>query len=684
MSSLPPQNNYLSKLDRLVVLLMTSKTGVVPLVAGFGLFTAILIGSWGKAIAHPSPTSSMPQILAQLPNSQSPSPSPQSQQLLFVNPRVGNDISGDGSQRSPFRTITHALQVAQANTVIMLATGTYSAETGEVFPLTMKPNVAIQGDPSTQGRGIVIEGGGSFLSPTSAGQNIAILGADQAQLIGVTVTNPNPRGYGLWIESSHPIVLSNTFMDNTHDGVSTVGDSAPLIQSNVFTENGANGMTIFGDSRPEVRENLFTQTGFGINIAENAAPLIINNVISQNEEGVLVQENARPTLRGNRIEGNQQSGLVAIAQSQPNLGTASDPGNNIFQNNGEFDLNVDATNQLIPAYGNQLASDRIDGEVDLSGMTPITAPVVAASSPIVETLTAERSTISQPPPSEAPQSTTAITQLPPISVSPSTEEPSPVISVPPPATSSIAEPGFTARQFAPPNPAATPEISVPPSNDALPSEVPTQSDPEMVEISVPPPHPSSSLLPAVSIAVPPPTTTPVPIEVPVSPLVTQPALADAPQSNSTVDAPIVIPVPPPESSPVSPTSVVSSNLPTPPEEADSSLQADLLPVPDGNAPVGNIGDLPTVNVSRDPLSQPDSSNLGSGGTRADLRYRVIVESSSERVQSMVRSLVPNAFLTSNNGRDVIQVGAFSSRDNAEQAVQLLNRNGLRATIQEIE
>ncbi|NJR66642.1 MAG: DUF1565 domain-containing protein [Leptolyngbyaceae cyanobacterium CRU_2_3] len=58
--------------------------------------------------------------------------SPTSQRLLYVNPAIGND-QGNGSETMPFRTITQALRVATPQTIILLAAGTYSPETGEIF-----------------------------------------------------------------------------------------------------------------------------------------------------------------------------------------------------------------------------------------------------------------------------------------------------------------------------------------------------------------------------------------------------------------------------------------------------------------------------------------------------------------------------------------------------------------------
>ncbi|WP_242046652.1 DUF1565 domain-containing protein [Cylindrospermum sp. FACHB-282] len=289
--------------------------------------------------------------------------------VLFVNPSIGDDKAGNGGERAPWKTITQALQVAQPNTVIMLSSGTYSAETGEVFPLILKQGVSIQGDTGNKGRNIKIVGGGGYLSRSFGGQNVTIVGANQAGLSGVSVTNTNPRGYGLWIESSNPIIQENTFTENTQDGISVTGNAAPTISKNYFYRNGANGLTVSGYSQPQVRENIFQQTGFGINVAQNAHPMVVGNQIQNNRSGVIVQANARPILRNNLIQGSKEDGLVVIAQAIPDLGSASEPGGNEFRNNGRYDVNASAAKQLISAPGNNLANNRIAGRVDINGVT---------------------------------------------------------------------------------------------------------------------------------------------------------------------------------------------------------------------------------------------------------------------------------------------------------------------------
>ncbi|MBE9237456.1 DUF1565 domain-containing protein [Anabaena aphanizomenioides LEGE 00250] len=298
--------------------------------------------------------------------------------LLFVNPSIGSDQNGNGSRNAPFGTITQALQLAQSNTVIMLAPGTYSANTGEVFPLIIKPGVAIQGDIGKKGKEVNIVGGGDYLSRSFGRQNVAIVGANQSSLSGVTVTNSNSRGYGLWIESVNTVVEENTFTSNTQDGISITGNATPSIRKNYFQGNGANGITISGDARPEIRENLFQSTGFGINIAQNAAPVVVGNQILDNRSGIVVQANTSPVLRNNLIQGSQEDGLVVIAQATPDLGNSREPGGNEFRNNRRYDINAKAAKQVVYAAGNNLNKNRISGNVDTSGTT---APIVRNSPP---------------------------------------------------------------------------------------------------------------------------------------------------------------------------------------------------------------------------------------------------------------------------------------------------------------
>jgi parallel beta-helix repeat protein len=456
---------------------------------------------------------------------------------LFVNPNMGNDQRGNGSQIAPFQTITQALRIAPQNTVIMLAPGTYSPQTGEKFPLILRAGVALQGDMPNKGRGVNIVGGGDYLSRNFGRQNVAIVGANQTSVTGVTVTNSNSRGYGLWIESVNTVVEENTFTGNTQDGISIAGNGTPAISKNYFYSNGANGITASGYSRPEIRENIFQRTGFGINVVQNAAPIIVDNQISDNRAGIVVQANSTPILRNNLIQASQEDGLVVVAQAMPDLGNSREPGGNKFDNNRRYDINAKAAKQVIYAFGNNVAKNRIIGNVDTSGST---ASIVGNSRTAV---------LTQP----TPTNREIVFAAPSI---PKSYNPSPQILSNSQNTS---------------------------SNNQRPQVNYVQVEPQVIEFVAPQLRNNSQ-----------------------------------PQNTSV-----------------------------------------------------------TGNSSRVTASRSYSN------TQMGVRYRVIVPVINDTQQQIVLSIAPDAFPRVLQGRRFMQVGTFSSQDNASQMVQTLNGMGLRAIIQPI-
>ena len=720
---------------------------IARLVAGGGLAATVFLTVGGtptvaqtvlNSVNSPqlnSPQLNSPQTVAQMPSTTA-------SYLLFVNPTLGND-SNNGNQGTPLRTITRALQLAQGNTVILLAPGTYSADTGETFPLLLKPGVTLQGDPGSQGQGIVVRGGGSFLSPTSAQQNVAILATNGSVVTGITLSNPNPRGYGLWIESSSPTVVGNTFSGSRHDGISIVGNGSPLVQSNAFVQNGANGISIYGSSQAQVRDNVFERTGYGIHVAQTAAPVITGNRISNNRSGVVIQDTAQPTLQGNLIEGSQEDGVVAIARSLPNLGTASAPGNNTFQNNGRYDINASAASQIISASGNQLVSSRTTGRVDIAGTgAAIAAVPPAPAMPAAPAMMATPARMPAPPSRSTPAVPTAVSMSVTSTNSPSsgfasvprlpsaapiavpsqpvtvqTARPTPPERLPlqptPRSLTPAASP-ISATSFPHPNTTAAGQASAPtpltsngrsasptaiatrPQLNSLPTR--SQADQQTgipIPVIAPPGQISrnSTTLSrndnAIEIPVQGPTSAAAPESTPMPQITVRQVRQSAP-ALSSANAPrasaVPIRVPLPAASRVTPPAPTTRSLTTAPQPSRPVPQANLLPVPGADIPVGNIGDMPRVLVSRNSLQSPNGTSfaMADPSNALVLRYRVVVEADDEGVQDFVRSLVPGAFRTYANGRVMMQAGAYSDRDNADEAARQLSNSGLRAMVQPLE
>lgn len=555
-----------------------------------------------------------PLQLTQTLNSESQT----SKKVIFVNPTANEN--GNGSESSPLKTIAQALQQAESNSIIKLAAGTYSRESGETFPLRLKPGVTLEGDSSSQGSNIVIKGGGMYMSPTFARQDVAILGADEAVLTGITVTNPNPRGYGLWIESCSPAIANNTFTGSSHDGISVTGDSAPIIRNNRFTQNGANGITVYGISKPEIRANVFEQTGYGINVAQRAAPLIVENQIMNNRAGVVSQAFTKPVLRNNIIEGNKEDGVVAIGNSQPNLGTPTEPGNNQFRQNGRYDINSSAAKRVtISAVDNQVTADRSIGNIDFAGTSN-----VASNSGVGSRESEVRKQENYLKTPSASQPALQVVEIP----------------VPLPESESAPVQKKPAQKLKKPS-------------ASKPSKPASQNQSPKVAASTTKPKPEVAKAPATK---PKPEATKVPAANNKQPLVTNP------------QAEVEIPVN--RSQPPAKGDTITQGLPTLKPAAVNPNE--LLPVPNGDIPSGS--DRPARIAA---VSSHNSAQVGS------LRYRVLVEAENAPTQEKVRSLVPGSFRVVAKGKTIMQAGAFSDRSKADEVAQLLNGNGLKAKVEQM-
>lgn len=294
---------------------------------------------------------------------------------LFVNPATGND-SASGTQTAPFKTISRALQAAQAGTAIQLAAGTYSAASGEAFPLKVPSGVVVLGNEANKGSGILVSGSGIFPSPTFANQNVTFQLANNAQLKGVTVTNPEIRGTGAWVESTNPTIANNTFTNCKREGVFATGTANPLVTGNVVVQNAASGFSITRNSKGEWRQNVCRQTGFGIAVGDSAAPLLAENQISENRAGIVINKQSKAVLRGNVVQNNTETGLVITETALPDLGNSQAPGGNIFRQNGQFDIQNGTTLTLI-SVGNQVDPTKVQGAIDFVGNeipTPAPSP----------------------------------------------------------------------------------------------------------------------------------------------------------------------------------------------------------------------------------------------------------------------------------------------------------------------
>ncbi|NEQ75707.1 MAG: DUF1565 domain-containing protein [Okeania sp. SIO2C9] len=558
--------------------------------------------------------------------------------VLYVSSSVGSD-SGNGTKTAPLKTITYALKIAQPHTTILLSPGTYSRQTGEKFPLILQPKITIKGNYFNRGKNVLIQGGGDFNSPTLNQKNITIVAANQSNLTGITVINPNLQGYGLWIESSGCVISKNTFTGNTVNGISIVGSNTAIIQENNFYENRVSGITIYHNSQPEIRDNLFQNTGIGIKISDDAAPKVVGNRLIENESGIIIQGNTRPILRGNYIEGNRKDGVAAIAQSLPDLGNSQEPGRNTIRNNIRYNIYHAVKGQTLPAYGNSLGSGRNYGSIDIAGKIA-------------------------PPPRVAPLPNIVTTPK----VNPETESSQEEQVMETASTEAEIQTTSKKANFS----AEAEKLQEGNSSDSI---ISSQRPGNSTTILIPVPAPETPRSRGNSYQ----TTS------------RQGNLQRLLQTNPNYQntRAIEIPVSPPESR--SRTLERWRNLPprntTPSFEPTTPVASPgLLSVPSTNIPLGRGGYVPPGigrNQNPNPNPMPRLSLRRNSQSRAaalGLRYRVVVNVNNAAQTYKLRSLVPDAFNTNINGNSVMQAGAFRSRLEADQLLKVLRNNGLNAKV----
>jgi len=281
---------------------------------------------------------------------------------FYVNPTTGND-SAAGSQLAPFKTLTEALVKSTSGTTIKLVNGSYTATSGEKFPLVVKAGVTIVGDEATKGKAIIIQGGGTKTMGKWPNQSITMYLEEGAELRGITVTNPGTSGVGVWVHGVSATIANSTLSKSLREGVFVSGTGKPTILNNIFSENTGNGMSFVDNAKGEVRGNLFQKTGYGLAIGYQSAPLLKDNHILENRTGLVINGDASPVLRNNIIEKNEEDGITVTTNAKVDLGTSEDPAGNTIKDNGKFDVQNTSTEKIL-SIGNTLSATKVKGDIE--------------------------------------------------------------------------------------------------------------------------------------------------------------------------------------------------------------------------------------------------------------------------------------------------------------------------------
>ncbi len=106
-----------------------------------------------------------------------------------------------------------------------------------------------------------------------------------------------------------------------------------------------------------------------------------------------------------------------------------------------------------------------------------------------------------------------------------------------------------------------------------------------------------------------------------------------------------------------------------------STQAGAITVPSAEAPIGNVKGAQNVYKTQGYLAKASALPPPPPPKAAGSRYRIIVLAQGDDQQARIRALVPGAFRVRYKGQSVMQVGSFSSTEEANPVLQLMEQHG---------
>ncbi len=211
----------------------------------------------------------------------------------------GDDVTGDGTELNPWKTITFALSQTSASSsnpqTVYVKSGTYSPSlTGEMFSLSMKSYLSLIGEDSNT----------TILDAENTNKIISCFNIQDALITGFSFTNG--QGGGIFCMLTTNLTIQNNVFygiagtQSTHGTIQAVDVAEVLIVDNVIANNQTSGLSL-GPS-------------FG------AIPVVKRNIIKNN-------------ISSNPFQG----GGIILASSKPIIGNTLEDANDIY-NNSPYNL----------------------------------------------------------------------------------------------------------------------------------------------------------------------------------------------------------------------------------------------------------------------------------------------------------------------------------------------------------
>ncbi len=243
----------------------------------------------------------------------------------YVDAAHGSNTTGDGSQGTPWKTITWALNhISGSDIQVHVAPGTYNASLGENFPLAAQPGISLIGAGYTS---TTLAGVSSqavvFFSSTYVYTETTVLS-------GFTISGGSSGVYveGIGGAGSNPTIEANRITGNTY-GIYNKVDAGRRVYT-VIKDNLISGNTFHG---------IYNHADYA---QAHASPQIMRNqIISNGGAGIHCYAAASgsdtsycsPVVTGNTIANNNGNGMTCQTY-YAGACNAQLTGNNIFNNQG--------------------------------------------------------------------------------------------------------------------------------------------------------------------------------------------------------------------------------------------------------------------------------------------------------------------------------------------------------------
>jgi len=155
----------------------------------------------------------------------------------YVNVSSGNDGNDCSTSGSACKTLTAAISKASAGDTIVLSTGTYSATSGEVFPITIDKDLTIRGASAS----------GTILYRTGASQRVVAISGSDVDVVFENLTirggsDTTQSGGGIYADGISSLTLNNVIVRNNsgyHGGAIAMLGGTLTLNNSTFTSNSA-------------------------------------------------------------------------------------------------------------------------------------------------------------------------------------------------------------------------------------------------------------------------------------------------------------------------------------------------------------------------------------------------------------------------------------------------------------